>query len=150
MWIYKIVVGFARFYSRAIASINNKDVKISDRIFIPSQYLKGFEPGKIGPKDGTDYVGGNYAAALGLGLNMTNLFPQLQNTDFSLFYDAANLWHVDYDKSLPVSDSLRSAFGVGVNWFSPIGPISLSFAQDISSDDTDKTETFRFNIGTTF
>ena len=143
-------VGFARFYSRAIASINSKDVKISDRIFIPSQYLRGFEPGKVGPMDGTDYVGGNYAAALGLGLNMTNLFPQLQNTDFNLFYDAANLWHVDYDKSLPVSDSLRSAFGMGVNWFSPIGPISLSFAQDISSDDTDKTETFRFNIGTTF
>ena len=27
---------------------------------IPSSRLRGFEFGKVGPKDGNDYIGGNY------------------------------------------------------------------------------------------
>ena len=31
---------------------------ISERLFIPSNRLRGFEGGKVGPKDGNDFVGG--------------------------------------------------------------------------------------------
>ena len=51
-------------YLAAINSIDGNDVLISDRINLPSKRLKGFERGKIGPKDGNEFIGGNYASAV--------------------------------------------------------------------------------------
>ena len=67
-----------------------------------------------------------------------------------IFLHAANVWGVDYNSSLNDSSALRSATGIGVDWYTPIGPMSFSFAQPISKKSSDKTEGFRFNIGTTF
>ena len=111
--------------------------------------MRGFEHGKIGPVDGGDYIGGNYGSVVNLVTSFPNLFPELQDIDFNIFVDAANVWGVDYDSGLDKS-KVRSSTGIGVDWFTPIGPLSFSLATPLSKADTDKTETFRFNIGTTF
>ena len=67
-----------------------------------------------------------------------------------MFYDAANIWGVDYSSSINDSSALRSSLGIGVDWYTPIGPLSFSLAQPLSKKSSDKTETFRFNLGTTF
>jgi len=138
----------ARLYLKAINSFDD-DVRVSKRVFIPSSRLRGFESKSIGPKDGTQYIGGNYGSALNLNTTVPNLLNDFENIDFSLFLDAANLWHVDYDSSLD-SNKIRSATGLSVNWFTPIGPLSFSYALPISDASTDKTESFRFQIGTSF
>ena len=46
--------------------------------------------------------------------------------------------------------TFRSSVGVGVDWLTPIGPLNFTFAQPITKESSDITETFRFNIGTTF
>ena len=69
--------------------------------------------------------------------------------DFSLFLDAANVFGVDYNDELD-SSKLRSSAGVAIDWFTPIGPLSFSFANALTKASTDKTETFRFNLGTQF
>ena len=56
---------------------------------------------------------------------------------------------MDYNSSLDNSH-LRSSVGLSVDWFTIVGPLNFSVAQPISKADTDKTETVRFNIGTTF
>ena len=57
----------------------------------------------------------------------------------------------DVELSLVVSVEVNSAsVGFGVDWFTVIGPLNFSIAQPITKADTDKTESFRFNIGTTF
>ena len=48
------------------------------------------------------------------------------------------------------SGSLRSSTGLGIDLFTPIGPLNFSFAQDLTKHKNDTTETFRFNLGTTF
>ena len=131
-------------------SINDKDVKLSERLFIPGSLLRGFESGKVGPKDNDDYIGGNYMATFNLTSTLPQIFPNSQNTDFLFFMDVANIWGVDYDSSLDDSDKFRSSIGFGVDWFTAIGPLNFSFAQPISKNSTDKEETFRFNLGTTF
>ena len=78
---------------------------------------------------------------------MPNLITEFDNLDFSFFIDAVNLWHVDYDSSLE-SNKIRSSTGLSANWFTPIGPLSLSYALPLSDAPGDKTETFRFQIGT--
>ena len=82
-----------------------------------------------------------------------NFFTEIFNKgppDAVLFLDIGNIWGVDYDTSIDDSDEIRSSVGIGIDWFSVIGPINFSLTEAISKADTDITETFRFNIGTTF
>jgi len=137
-----------KFYLKAVNSIDD-DVRVSRRVYIPSSRLRGFESGSIGPKDGTQYIGGNYGSAFTFNTTLPQFFSANENMDFNLFLDAANLWHVDYDSSLD-SNKIRSATGISVNWFTPIGPLSFSYAIPISEAQSDKTESFRFQIGTSF
>ena len=137
-----------KLFLRAVNSIDS-DVRVSKRVYIPSSRLRGFESGKIGPKDGSQFIGGNYGAAINLISSFPNFFTEFENLDFNLFVDVANLWHVDYDSSLD-SDKIRSSTGVAVDWFTPIGPLTFSYAIPITDAKSDKTESFRFQIGTSF
>ena len=138
------------FFLKTANSINNKDIKLSERINIPSSKLRGFESGRVGPKDGDDFIGGNYAYAMNFSSTIPQFFEESQNVDFLFFIDAANLWGVDYDSSLDDNGSIRSSTGVALDWFSPIGPVSFSLAYPITKENGDKDETFRFNLGTSF
>ena len=150
VWLRNNFVNNIDVYFKAINSISNKDVRVSKRILLPGNRLRGFEVGKIGPIDNDNFVGGNYAASMNFVTQVPNLFPELQNADFNFFLDMANVWGVDYSSALDDSGSIRSALGVGVDWFTPIGPLSFSLSQPITSSNSDKKETFRFNLGTTF
>ena len=139
-----------RFLAQSVNSVSGDDVRISKRIYLPSKRLKGFEFGKVGPKDGSDYIGGNYATAINFATTLPGLFKDLETIDFSFFVDAGNVWGVDYSDIIDDSSKIRSSSGLAVDWLTPIGPLSFSFAKPISKADTDRTETFRFDIGTTF
>jgi outer membrane protein insertion porin family len=133
----------------SVNSITGEDIRASKRIFLPGRRLRGFEIGKIGPVESGDYIGGNFGSAINFNATLPQLFPQLQNIDFSIFFDAANVWGVDYNESLD-SSKVRSSTGLAVDWFTPIGPLSFSFSQPITKASSDVTESFRFNIGTSF
>tara|TARA_B100001175_G_scaffold297353_1_gene287003 strand:- start:1351 stop:3606 length:2256 start_codon:yes stop_codon:yes gene_type:complete len=139
-----------RFLIESVNSISGDDVRISKRIYLPSKRLKGFEFGKVGPKDGQDFIGGNYATALNFATTLPGVFKDLESIDFSFFIDAGNVWGVDYSDTIDDNSKIRSSSGLAVDWLTPIGPLSFSFAKPITKADTDKTETFRFDIGTTF
>ena len=138
------------FMLRSANSITGKNVKLSERINLPSSRLRGFEAGRVGPKDGDDFVGGNYAASINFASTIPQIFEESQNVDFLFFIDTANIWGVDYNSSLDDNGSIRSSTGVALDWFSPIGPLNFSLALPITKKNGDKTETFRFNLGTTF
>mgnify|MGYP001213984016 CR=1 FL=1 len=144
-----LVFSFSLFGASA-NSLSNDDARITKRIFIPSRKLRGFESGKIGPKDGTDYIGGNFGSSLNIVTTLPDLFADVQNLDISLFFDAANVWGVDYSSSIDENSKIRSSTGLAFDWFTPIGPLSLSYALPLTKNSTDVTETVRFNIGTTF
>ena len=139
-----------RFLAHSINSLTGDDVRISKRIYIPSKRLKGFEFGKIGPKDGNDYIGGNYATAFNFATTLPGIFKDLETIDFSFFVDAGNVWGIDYSDTINDNSKIRTSSGLAVDWLTPIGPLSFSFAKPITKADTDRTETFRFDIGTTF
>ena len=100
--------------------------------------------------DANDHIGGNYAAALNLETNLPNLIPEDYNAEAIFFLDVGNVWGVDYSDSIDESNKIRSSTGIGLNWASPIGPISFNFAQNLKKADTDETQSFSFNLGTTF
>ena len=135
---------------RHILSLGDKDVRISKRVFLPSKKLRGFEAGKVGPKDNKDFIGGNYATALNISTTLPKILPSFQNTDISFFIDAANIWGVDYSSTIADSNKIRSSTGLLLDVITPIGPMNFSWAAPITKASGDITETFRFNIGTTF
>jgi outer membrane protein insertion porin family len=137
-------------YLNSVNSITGNDVKLSERLYIPSSKLRGFKFGAVGPKSGSDYVGGNYVGAINLITTLPQLLENSQNIDFSVFFDTANVWGVDYDSSINDSNELRSSFGIALDWLTPIGPLNFSLSQPITKSSTDQVETFRFNLGTTF
>jgi outer membrane protein insertion porin family len=148
-WLNENVASIGFFIGTA-NSITDKDVKLSDRLFIPQNKLRGFESGKVGPKDGSDFIGGNYAASINIASTLPQILPESQNTDFSIFFDAANVWGVDYSSTIANSSKIRSSVGIAVDFFTPIGPLNFSLSEVITKDTNDITESFRFNLGTTF
>ena len=138
------------FYAKSSNSITGDDIKLTERNFLPARKLRGFQSGKIGPIDNGDYIGGNYASSISINSTLPQILAENENIDFNIFLDAGNVWSVDYDSSIGDSNKIRSATGIGVDWFTPVGPLNFSLSQQITKLDTDKTETFRFNLGTSF
>ena len=62
----------------------------------------------------------------------------------------SNKIYNNYSNPLLDSNKIRSSTGLSIDWYTPIGPLSFSFAQPITKADSDITEGFRFDIGTTF
>ncbi len=135
---------------KAANSITGDDIKLTERLIIPSRRLRGFESGKVGPKDGADFIGGNYVTAINFNSTLPQILPNMQNLDTSFFFDAANIWGVDYDSSLSDSNKIRSSIGIGVDWFTVLGPLSFSLSEVITKEESDIEESFRFRLGTTF
>ncbi len=144
------MVGKASLFLRSVNSLDDSDVRISKRAHMPYNRLRGFEKGKIGPVDNSDFVGGNYVTSLNLSTNLPGIFGTIENIDFSYFIDVGNVWGVDYDSSLDDSNFIRSSTGLALDLITPVGPLSFSLTQPITKKSTDKTESFRFNLGTTF
>ncbi|MEC7179679.1 MAG: outer membrane protein assembly factor BamA, partial [Pseudomonadota bacterium] len=144
------VIGATKFYLSTVNAIGSDDVRLSKRRSLSSKRLRGFERNKVGPVDGSDHVGGNYAAALNFETSLPNLLPDGMNTDVGLFLDFGNVWGVDYDSSIAGSNKIRSSTGIMASWTSPLGPMTFTLSQNLSKADTDKTESFNFQLGTTF
>lgn len=111
--------------------------------------VRVFEPGSLGPVDvlGT-YAGGNrkvnlngefYIPLPGLGSD--------KSLRFFGFLDAGNVWG-QYDSV--TASSLRSSYGIGMNWQSPMGPLQMVWGLPLRKQPTDRIERFQFKIGTAF
>ena len=140
----------AGFFARSINSITDDDVRVSKRLYAPSARLRGFQKGSIGPVDGSDYVGGNYVATVNASSTVPYVLQTMENIDLKIFFDAGNVWGVDYDTAIDDSNKIRSSTGAIMNWNSPLGPMNFTLATNLQKASTDITESFRFNIGTSF
>jgi len=143
------LIGSFKFYAQSIHGID-EDVRLSNRLFIPSKKLRGFNTYQVGPKDGEDYIGGNYITTITAEAQLPNILPESYRTDVSMFLDAGNVWSVDYNDAIDDTNKIRTAVGVSANVFTAIGPLSFTLAQDITKSTNDVTETFNFRLGTSF
>jgi len=143
------LIGSLKFHARAINGVDD-DVRLTNRLYIPRSRLRGFNTFKVGPRDGDDYIGGNYTTTIGAEAQLPNILPESYNTDVSLFLDTGNVWGVDYSDSIDETNKIRSSLGVATNIYTTIGPLSFTLAQDLSKAPNDETETFNFRLGTSF
>ncbi|WP_332775287.1 outer membrane protein assembly factor BamA [Polaromonas sp.] len=113
--------------------------------------VRGFEQGSLGPKDGTDAIGG--PKKLTLNAEFIVPFPGVGN-DKTLrmfgFFDAGNVFAEKSPYRFSGPDGLRASAGVGFSWVSPMGPLRLAFAKPVRKFPGDKTQILQFQIGTSF
>jgi outer membrane protein insertion porin family len=133
-----------------------QDVFISDRYFLGSNSLKGFDNSGIGPRDiatgdalgGNRYIKGNVE----LTTPMVGLARE-KGVNAHVFSEAGSLGQVDTIGSrtnLRDNDALRLSVGTGISWRSPLGPLRGDFAVPIIKEDYDETRLFNFAFGTRF
>ena len=143
-------IGSAKAKLSNVTAFNDKDVKLSDRIFASSTDLRGFEQRGVGPVDSGDHIGGNNLATVSLKSTFPNPIPENLRATTFIFLDMGNVWGADYSNSIPDSSKLRTSTGVALDLMSPIGPLSFTYSIPLSKASTDKEQNFLFNIGSSF
>ena len=125
-------------------------LRISDRLYLNSDYIRGFDTvGTIDSVTGT-LLGGAFRATANAEVDFPIGLPESMGIKGSLFLDAASL--SDTQKSgtsvkVEGEKALRSSTGFGIKWQSPIGAMRFDFIKVLSKADTDTTRTFQFTVG---
>jgi outer membrane protein insertion porin family len=131
-----------------LTSHSGGDLPIYERFFLGGiNSLRGFDYYSVGPRDDAtgDVIGGERM----LQLNLEYRFPLYKQAGLTglVFYDTGNAWRADtgYD----ISD-LRKSAGVGIRWYSPIGPLRLEYGWVLDPKDDETTSNWEFSIGSLF
>ena len=111
--------------------------------------VRGFEQGTLGPRDVYGIVSGG-TKKITLNSEFLMPFPGAGN-DRSLrlysFYDMGNVFG-EFDKIQ--LNQLRSSYGVGLSWVSPMGPLRFAWALPARTFTGDRIQRLQFQIGTSF
>jgi outer membrane protein insertion porin family len=111
--------------------------------------VRGYSSRSLGPKDTLppfDPIGGNRRVLL----NMELLFPlpgmsrDNKSMRMSLFTDGGMVYGPGEQMDL---GQLRYSSGLAFNWYSPVGPLSFSYAIPLNDKPGDRTESFQFTLG---
>ena len=134
----------------------NDELRIFQRYQLGGQNLRGFDDAGVSPRDAQtqDALGGDWIATLRAELEIPLGLPEELGITPKLFSDWGT---IGSPKDLRVSDQpildsqkIRGSVGVGVEWESPVGPITIDWAYILSKEDFDETESFRVNFGQRF
>ena len=133
--------------------------RVTDRFFLGSALMRGFEPGGIGPREIVnegevinDALGGNTFAVLRLEAEFSLGLPEEYGIDGGIFFDVGNLWSLDNISEDVIYDdgSWRSVLGASLFWKTPIGPLRFNFSRPLKKETFDREQNFDLTIRTQF
>ena len=132
--------------------------RITDRFFLGSRQMRGFEPGGIGPRDADavtdDALGGNVFAVARLEAEFPIGLPSEYGISGGAFIDYGSVW--DIGRAVPADTVLyddftgRAVAGLSVFWDTPIGPLRFNFTETLDAQAFDKPKSFDVTISTNF
>ena len=117
------------------------DVPIFERYYLGGiDTLRGLRD--VGPRDPAtnDPIGGFTM----LCFNFEYIFPLIKNAGMKgvVFFDTGNAWDSGWH-----IDDMRKTVGVGVRWYSPIGPLRLEWGYVLDQKENEASNRFEFTIG---
>ncbi|MGR3499919.1 MAG: outer membrane protein assembly factor BamA [Limimaricola soesokkakensis] len=139
--------------------INHSDgtTRVTDRFFMGSRIMRGFEAGGIGPRDADtdDALGGNKYAVTRLEAEFPLGLPEDYGISGGAFVDYGSVWDVGstrgtgatvlYDEFTP-----RAVVGASVFWDTPLGPLRFNFTEALEAEEFDETRGFDLTISSRF
>ena len=153
--IYKKIsdnlIGAFKFKAGSVNGYNGKYQPLSSNFRLGGKKLRGFKAGKVGPRTGSSYTGGQYFYLTSFETNIDLNFDTYDITS-TLFVDLGSVWGLENPAYSEINDdhNLRSSFGVNFNWDSAVGPINIIYARILESELTDTTDNLSFDIGYNF
>ncbi len=147
----KRFIGAYKLQGGNINGYNDKYSPLSSNFKLGGKKLRGFKSGKVGPKLGNSYTGGQYYYLTSLE---TNIDLEIDAFDITTtaFIDVGSVWGLENPAYGSIDDDheARSSIGINLNWESAIGPISIIYANIIESSSNDTTDNLYFDIGYNF
>ncbi len=112
--------------------------------------VRGYDYGSLGPRDANNYALGGDKRVVG---NLELLFPipgmsKEKSIRLAAFLDGGAVY--GGATQVPASMGMRYSTGLGLTWFSPAGPIQISWAKPINAQPQDKIQNFQFTLGGMF
>jgi len=125
----------------------NGNLKTTNAFSLGGLNFKGFDYRGLGPFSNNIYLGGNkvFSSTVGYGANF--IFDKQDNIYLKFFYSMGSIWDSDYTND---PFEIRSSAGLAMDFLTPVGPISLTYALPIEKRNSDKTREFNFSLGTSF
>ena len=130
-----------------IFSLQSSEIATDDKFSLGGRWLRGFDSYGVGPrKSRTSYVGGKNVIVSKFDISRPLNKESNNPIDINLFTDIGTVFE---NKNTPTSaqESIRSSYGFGLKFYSPIGPIGFSWAFPIGSESYDIERMFLFSIG---
>ncbi len=113
--------------------------------------VRGYDPNSLGPRDINNNSLGGDKRAVG---NIEVLFPmpgmekEKSSVRLSAFLDGGEI--MGSGGQVPGSEGMRYSTGLAFTWFSPAGPLKLSWARPLNKQPQDKIQNLQFTLGTMF
>ena len=127
-----------------------RELPLTEHFFVGGlRSVRGFRANTIGPRDSLgEPLGGSLKVVGTAELILPLPFVEASNTfRITGFLDIGNVYGAQQDFDF---DTLRYSVGVGAIWLSPIGPLTMSFAEPLKTEDVDETQKFQLTFGTSF
>ena len=144
-------IGAFKIQAGNINGYNDKYSPLSSNFKLGGKKLRGFKSGKIGPKLGNSYTGGQYYYLTSLETNIDLALDAFDITT-TLFVDVGSVWGLENPGYGVIDDDheARSSIGLNFNWDSAIGPINIIYANILKSNKNDTTDNIYFDVGYNF
>jgi len=143
------VFSWNALWGHVVPTVGGEEVPLFERFFLGGPYsIRGFRSRSISPTDPNtgELIGGNKE----LVMNFEYLFPLISEISFKgvVFFDVGNVWA---QGEWPFNDQgVWSAYGVGVRWYSPMGPLRFEVGWNLKRPEGQPKRVFEFTIGTAF
>ena len=135
--------------------------RVTDRFFLNSRLMRGFDPGGIGPRECdadctgvNDALGGNTFAVARLEAEFPLGLPEEYGITGGAFVDYGSVW--DVGRTSTTNDVLyddftpRTVVGLSIFWTTPIGPLRFNFTEALDAQEFDEPNNFDITISTSF
>jgi outer membrane protein insertion porin family len=134
---------------------SNNDSRVTDRYFLGSRIMRGFQAGGIGPRDALtgDALGGNTFAVARLEAEFPLGLPEEYGITGGAFIDYGSVWDVGntFGQDVLYNDfTPRGVAGLSVFWTTPLGPLRFNFTEAFQAESQDVTKAFDVTISTSF
>ena len=130
-----------------ILSLQDTEILTDDKFSLGGRWLRGFDSYGAGPRNSaSSYTGGNNLFVTKLDYKRS-IFDKTDNPiDFNLFTDFGTTFGNKNDPTYN-DESMRASYGLGFNFYSPIGPIGFSWAFPLVDESYDIKRMFLFSVG---
>jgi len=143
------VFSWNALWAHVVPTLSGGEIPIFERFFLGGPYsIRGFRSRELSPRDPNtgEAIGGNKEL---IG-NFEYLFPLVPEIGFKgvLFFDVGNTW--EQGRWPWDGRQLRYAYGAGVRWYSPMGPLRFEWGWNLKPGPDESKRVMEFTIGTAF